>query len=214
MSDCITTCWENANLFRQAQAGDEASIAYLMSQHEGLVHYIVHRQWRGPLSYAEAVHEGRMGLWRAILGFDPDRGVAFSTYASVAIARHVWRAVAQAQRDGQDTDALPVHTVSFDPLVQVLVREVESVLRVMVAHLPVKQGWIVSAYYGLDDQGGCTLKQLGQQLGCTRQAVHYHLRQALLRLRHPAFSALLRALLGLNRRADYRRALRPERRQS
>jgi hypothetical protein len=58
------------------------------------------------------------------------------------------------------------------------------------------------------------LVQLGDQLGCTKQAVQYHLRRALHRLRHPAFSASLRGLLGLNRRQDYLQALRPRRRSS
>jgi DNA-directed RNA polymerase sigma subunit (sigma70/sigma32) len=75
-----------------------------------------------------------------------------------------------------------------------------------------KQRWVVCTYYGLDGWGGCTLAQLGRRLGCSRQAVHYHLRKALLRLRHPAFSMLLRAMLGRNRRIDYLRALHAERR--
>jgi len=80
----------------------------------------------------------------------------------------------------------------------------------MVEHLPPKQRWVVCTYYGLDGWGGCTLAQLGRRLGCSRQAVHYHLRKALLRLRHPAFSMLLRAMLGRNRRMDYLRALHAE----
>jgi len=73
-----------------------------MNEHEGLVHYIVRQQWRGTLSYGQVLHEGGIGLWRAILGFDPGRGVAFSMYASVVIARQVWRAIAQAEKGRPD----------------------------------------------------------------------------------------------------------------
>ncbi len=90
--------------------------------------------------------------------------------------------------------------------------EVKATLYGMVGRLPDKQRWVVSCYYGLDGWGGRTLAQLGERLGCSRQAVHYHLHRALLRLRHPAFSAILRALLGYNRREDYLAALRPARR--
>jgi DNA-directed RNA polymerase sigma subunit (sigma70/sigma32) len=83
-----------------------------------------------------------------------------------------------------------------------------------VAQLGRKQRRIVRAYYGLDGHAARTQRQLGHQLGCTRQAIQYHLRRALDRLRHPAFSASLRALIDLNRRQDYLRVLRPERRQS
>jgi RNA polymerase sporulation-specific sigma factor len=208
----ITISDKDANLFDRAQAGDVESLEQLMRRHEGLVHHIVHQQWRACLGYEGAIHAGRIGLWRAILGFDPERGYAFSTYASVAIARHVWRAVKVAERDERTTRAPAFATSCHDPRAEVLAWEVKATLHAMVARLPAKQRWVVCTYYGLDDWGGCALAQLGRRLGCSRQAVHYHLRKALLRLRHPAFSLLLRALLGRNRRADYLQALRAERR--
>ncbi len=209
----ITITDKDTNLFDWAQAGDTESLEQLMCTHEGLVHHIVHQQWRGCLGYEEAVHAGRIGLWRAILGFDPERGNAFSTYASVAIARHVWHAVKVAERD-ERTALAPVSAVPcHGPRAEVLAWEVKATLHTMVARLPAKQRWVVCTYYGLDDWGGCTLAQLGRRLGCSRQAVHYHLGKALLRLRHPAFSSLLRALLERNRRADYLQALRAERKR-
>jgi len=188
-------------------------VAQLMSEHDGLVHYIVRQQWRGTLSYEQVLHEGRIGLWRAIVGFDTERGVAFSSYASVAIARHVWRAVAQAEKGNQDSESSPPATGLTDRLLDALGWEVEAVLCAVVAQLPDKQRFVVRAYYGLDGRGGRTLAEVGQQLGCTRQAVHYHLHKALVSLRQPVFSAVLRALLGRNRRGDYLQALRSERRQ-
>ena len=213
MSHCTTITDKNTNLFRQAQAGDAESLEQLMRAHEGLVHHVVHQQWRGCLSYEEAVHAGRIGLWRAILGFDPERGNAFSSYASVAIARHVWQAVELAEREERTSRAPASTTPCCDPRAEGLAWEVRATLHAMVERLPAKQRWIVCIYYGLDGWGGCTLAQLGRRLGCSRQAVHYHLRKALLRLRHPAFSMLLRAMLERNRRMDYLRALHTERRK-
>lgn len=212
MSYCTTTSDRDANVFRRAQAGDAESVEQLMGVHEGLVHHIVRQQWRGRLGYEEAVHAGRIGLWRAILGFDPGCGNAFSTYASVAIARHVWRAVAGAEREDRVARTLASTTSCLDPGGEVLAWEVEATLYAMVERLPPKERWVVCTYYGLDGWGGCTLAQLGCRLGCSRQAVYYHLRKALLRLRHPAFSMRLRALLGRNRRVDYLQALRAQRR--
>jgi RNA polymerase sporulation-specific sigma factor len=213
VSHSTTTPSGRANLFRRAQARDAQAIATLMVRHERLVHYIVRQQWRGPLSYAEAVHEGRIGLWRAILGYDLQRGTAFSSYASVAIARQLWRTVRQVTKEVRAVpNPLPA-AVALEPWLEVWAGEVQSALQAMLASLPAKQRWVVCAYYGLDGGGGCTLAQLGAHLGCTRQAVHYHLQRALLRLRHPAFSARLRALRGYNRRADYLQALHPQRRR-
>jgi RNA polymerase sigma factor (sigma-70 family) len=212
VSHCTTISDKEANWFSQAQAGDTETLEQLMRTHEGLVHHIVRQQWRGRLSYGEAVHAGRIGLWRAIVGFDPERGRAFSTYASVAIARHVWRAVVLAEREERRTRAPASAKPYRDPRVEVLAWEVHATLHATVARLPTKQRWVVCTYYGLDGWGGCTLAQLGGRLGCSRQAVHYHLHKALVSLRHPVFSAMLRALLGRNRRADYLQALRSERR--
>jgi RNA polymerase sporulation-specific sigma factor len=212
VSHCTTISDKDANRFGQAQAGDAESLEQLMRAHEGLVHHIVRQQWRGSLGYEEAVHAGRVGLWRAILSFDPERGRAFSTYAGVAIARHVWRAVELAERDERKARAPACAASCLDPRAEVLAWEVKATLHAMVERLPPKQRWVVCTYYGLDGRGGYTLAQMGRRLGCSRQAVHYHLRKALLRLRHPAFSLLLRALLGRNRRADYLQALRAERR--
>ena len=202
-----------ANLYLQAQSGDRQSLEELMRMHEGLVHHMVRQQWRGRLSYEQAVHAGRVGLWHAILGFDPGRGYAFSTYAGLAIARQVWRAVRRAEKE-QGASLVPVrHWSSADPRAAVQAGEVQAALYALVGRLPALQRWIVCTYYGLDGRGGCTLAELGRQQGCSRQAIHYHLAKALIALRHPALSAQLRALLGRNCRADYREALRAQGRQ-
>jgi RNA polymerase sigma factor (sigma-70 family) len=199
---------QEANLYVQAQGGDAQSLEELMSMHEGLVHHIVRQQWRGRLSYEQAIHAGRIGLWHAVLGFDPGRGYAFSTYAGLAIARQVWRAVRRAERE-QGAALVPVRLrTSADPRAAVQAGEVQAALYALVDRLPALQRWIVCTYYGLDGRGGCTLAELGRQRGCSRQAIHYHLTKALIALCHPALSAPLRALLDRNSRADYREALR------
>jgi RNA polymerase sigma factor (sigma-70 family) len=223
MSNCNTSHTKVVEEFHQAQAGDRERVERLMRQHEGLVHLIIRRQSGGEMSYGEVLHEGRIGLWKAILRFDPGRGIAFSTYASVAIARQVWRAVAalaraeakaetEQEKRGREEwfSSPPVQ----DLLEQLVEEEIKTRLHQVVAELPPKQRRIVRRYYGLDGQGAQTQLELGQQLGCTRQAIQYHLRRAKQRLRHPAFSASLRSLIGCNRRQDYMRALQPERRGS
>lgn len=73
-------------LWSQAQAGCRKSVNLLMSHHDGLVHAVVRQQILGDLPYEEALQAGRAGLWRAILGYDPTRRTAFSTYAWVGTA--------------------------------------------------------------------------------------------------------------------------------
>ena len=53
---------------------------------------VAHQRLCG-LPFEEALQAGRIGLWRAIEGYDPQRGTRFSTYAYPAIIRQVWDAV-------------------------------------------------------------------------------------------------------------------------
>ena len=87
--------------FRQAQAGCRTSLNALLARHAGLVPYVVNRQNRWGLAYDEALQAGRHGLWRAVLGYDPQRGTAIATYAYGAIMRHVWAAVQRHLRPGR-----------------------------------------------------------------------------------------------------------------
>lgn len=194
-------------LFRQAQAGDRASLEALMREHEPLVHAVVQKQWSGGWRYADVVHEGRLGLWRAILNYDPERGTAFSTYAWPAIARQVWRAVQGRQAEEERGHVAGEERRVEDVARQVARHKLRHTVRETVARLPEKERWVVVRYYGLDGRGGTTQRRLGEQLGCTRQAIGYHVHKALRRLRHPGWSAQLRAQVGCNQRAAYRAAL-------
>lgn len=195
-------------LFRQAQAGDRASLEALMRQHEPLVHAVVQKQWSGGWRYADVVHEGRLGLWHAILNYDPDRGTAFSTYAWPAIARQVWRAVRDRQVEEEREPVVAGEERCVEDVAhQVARHEVRHTIRETVARLPEKERWLIVRHYGLDGRGGITQRRLGEQLGCTRQAIGYHVHKALRRLRHPGWSAKLRAQVGRNQRAAYRAAM-------
>ena len=139
---------EEIALFAAAQAGDRGSVAELMRRHEKLVHCIVQRQWSGGWRYADVVHEGRIGLWQAILHYDPGRGTQFSTYAGWAIAHQVWTAVA-AGVEQPGPGALAGSATAVDLQEHVVAKRIGQVLRGMVASLPLREAWVVQHYYGL-----------------------------------------------------------------
>jgi RNA polymerase sigma factor (sigma-70 family) len=207
MTNCTMGRVGCADQFYQAQAGDRASLNELMQQHKGLVHHVIRQQSSGPLSYAELLQAGQIGLWRAILGFDPQRGVAFSTYACVSVRHHIWQAVkrakAQAVRQGDGLEPRG----GLELVEQVLEQDVVTVLLAMVKGLPAQRRQVVCAYYGLCGERAHTQAELAAEKGCTHQAISYQLRRALEQLRHPSSSASLRALLGRNRRQDYLQAI-------
>ena len=198
---------EESALFAAAQAGDKESEAELLRVHAGLVHAVVRRQWSGGWNYADVVQEGLIGLWQAIQKYDPGRGVRFSTYAWVAIARQVWAGVA-GREESEGWGLVEEEEEPGEWQSQEIERRIGQVLQGMVASLPAREAWVIRRYYGLAGQERSSATALAQRLGCTRQGVCYHLKKALRRLRHPAWSAVLRGLLEYNRRSDYWAGLR------
>jgi RNA polymerase primary sigma factor/RNA polymerase sigma factor len=186
-----------------AQAVEKA-----MEQHEGLVHAFIRRQGGGAIPYDEALQAGRIGLWRALKGYDPTRETTFSTYAWVAITRHIHRAAQELSRElGDWPGQVPASWEELDPdewVEQILTLEA---LGELVSRLPNRLQRVVVARYGLGDQPPRTLKSVGLELGLTRERVRQLQQDALAWLRHPAHSLSLRQFLGRNTVADYRWAL-------
>ncbi len=195
-----------ATQFIQAQAGCIESLNQLMARHDGLVQAVVRQQVLGELPFEEALQAGRIGLWRAILGFDPSQGFAFSTYAWTCIKHHIWRAVKGHERceadraGGQPPQLLP------DPAVIWERKAVRRALLAMVARLPARLAYVVIARYGLRGHIPLSYRQIGAALGLTRERARQLHTEALARLRHPAHSFLLRSLLDRHTLSDYEQA--------
>lgn len=190
-----------------------------MAQHEGLVRWVVRRQWLGGMPFRDALHEGRLGLWAALQRYDSRRGTAFSTYAVPTIARAVWRAVALHQRLTSPAQAGPdpssglgqalAEPIDLDEVIHKA--QVRCVLLDLVERLPTRLREVVIAHHGLGDEPPQTFAAIGQAIGISRQRVHQLHNAAILWLAHPAHSLPLRRLLGRHSRADYRKALTRQR---
>ncbi len=91
--------------------GDPTARDRLVEEHLPLVRYVARKHWkriRGKLDLDDLVSAGTVGLINAVEGFDPDRGLAFSTFATPRIRGaildhlrrwdHVPRSVRRKQR--------------------------------------------------------------------------------------------------------------------
>ena len=204
-------------LWSQAQAGCRQSVNLLMRQHNGLVHAVVRQQVLGELPYDEALQAGRTGLWRAIMGYDPERGTTFATYAWTAIMRSVWAAVKKwEKREGEMLVLSAVEVVV--PLPGILPDAVQepdkrwerkalvAATRQAVCQLPARLQLVLAARYGWTGHPPATFRQIGEQLGVSRQRAHQLHQEALRRLRQPALSYQLRTWLGKHTAAEYEAA--------
>ena len=197
-----------ATLFQRAQSGCPDSLNALMTCHDGLVQAVVRRQVLGDLPFAEALQAGRIGLWRAVLGYDLKRSTAFSTYAWPCIMRQVWRAVKVHTRFHSPPvtgDGLPL-LQEPDPALVWETAVVQQALHDLVQHLPGRLRYVVVARYGLNSTPPATYRQIGIALGLSGERARQLHTEALVWLRHPAHSYALHSLLERHTVADYQTA--------
>jgi RNA polymerase primary sigma factor len=94
----LLTAADEQSLGRLVRAGDAAARDRMVRANVRLVIGIAKGfQGRG-LGLADLIQEGNLGLLRAVEGFDADRGVRFSTYASYWIKQSIRRALADKSR--------------------------------------------------------------------------------------------------------------------
>ena len=197
-----------ARLFEQAQEGCEDSLNLLLERHEPLVKSAVQRQNLGDLPWDEADQAGRLGLWKAILGYDPQRGYRFATYAYPAIVHQVWAAVKAHCLLNKKAHATR-EWVLFFPTWEVSLaqrqreQEVQACLRALVGQLGVRLEQVIMGRYGLDGRPPQTLPEVGAKLGVCGERVRQLQVEALVWLRHPAHSQELRALLKRHSLEEY-----------
>lgn len=157
-------------------------------------------------SLEERVQAGRIGLWRAILGYQPERGLTFSSYAWPSISRAVWRVV----REGESQPAVGLglrhpRRVS-DPAVAYETEAVQQAVHDLVARMPEPLQQVMTASYGLNESGPSGVRPIGARLGLSRERVRQLRQEGLVWLRHPGHSAALRTWLGRHELSDYEQA--------
>jgi RNA polymerase sigma factor (sigma-70 family) len=197
-----------ARLYEQVQRGCQDSLDLLLKRHEPLVVYAVGRQNLGDLPFEEAVQAGRIGLWKAILGFDPNRGYQFSTYAYKVIVHHVWLAVKEHCEANRKEHAVREWAVFFrhweaGPAQWQRVGELQESLAALVERLPERLQRVVSVRYEVGGEEWQTLAELGTEMGLCGERVRQLQVEALVWLRHPAHSQELRELLQRHSLQEY-----------
>ncbi len=197
------------DIFACAQAGCPDCLGTLLCENKGLIQSVIQTQGMGGIEYADLVQEGRIGLWLAILHYDPARGYAFSTYAWAAIRHQVWRARFYADRVEDDKDE---EVEAWLELVGEIEEDwwrghVRQALLEVVGKLPSRLGQVIRLAYGLDGQGWHSLAAIGREWGISRERVRQLHSEAVCLLRLPALSMRLRSLCERDSRLDYQRAL-------
>jgi RNA polymerase sigma factor for flagellar operon FliA len=94
------------DLFALAHSGDIDARNELVRIHAGLVHFVARRLARTLADEAELddlVSAGNFGLLQAVESFDPDRGLAFSTFATLRVRGAMLDELRRADRVSRGT---------------------------------------------------------------------------------------------------------------
>lgn len=76
-----------------AKAGDSQAVEFLVSRYAKLVKTCARAYFIAGAESDDLIQEGMLGLWRAVVTFDPARGVPFEAYARTCISRRIYSAV-------------------------------------------------------------------------------------------------------------------------
>jgi RNA polymerase primary sigma factor len=198
---------QRASDFACAQAGCSICLNALLAQHERLVYWVARRQYPGQADYVDLIQEGRIGLWQAILHYDPGRGYHFSSYAWEAIRHQIWHAVGQASHVEGEREAPPGGDILGEIIAVWQAEQIRQAIQAELACLPERMRQVMELAYGLAGEAPLSLAAIGRQMGVCRERVRQIRNEALVLLRLPALSLRLRSLSEQASRAAYRQAL-------
>jgi RNA polymerase sigma factor (sigma-70 family) len=165
----------------------------IVTANMGLVLAMAKRSDFPGVEFTDLVSEGSMALLRAADKFDFSRGFKFSTYACRAIFKGFSRTAKQSYR--YRSHFLAQWDTAFEKSDQIerdreeqhedWVDEVRTIMHQNLADLTGIEQSVVSMRFSLDSQqqGPLTLKQVGEQLGLTKERIRQIQNKALTKLR-------------------------------
>jgi RNA polymerase primary sigma factor len=149
-------------------------------------------------SLDELLSEGLVSLMRAVEKFDYSRGFRFSTYATYAIRRNLYRFVVTRRQERARYEAPPAEFVgdltdeSEARITEQRWHELNRRLTTILRRLDPREQMVIRARFGLDDCAAPeTLQSLADRMGVCKERVRQLEKRAMLKLRKMASEAAL-----------------------
>lgn len=81
-----------------ARMGDDDAMEYVLAKYKGLVRMLSRSLFLMDGDEDDLIQEGMIGLYKAVVGYEPNRGAAFETFAGQCINRQLYSAVKKSNR--------------------------------------------------------------------------------------------------------------------
>lgn len=200
-------------MFIRAKAGDREAASQIIDKHQAMVLWMAKRTTDTVLSLEDRLAECRYGLFRAIRSFDPMRGIKFTTYAVRAMwsqmrrtsdefplvgpastqVYRLRRAKRRLEKQGEandrhglklamtytDCDFSRMRSHSECVMERASIEEQKCVLDQMLAKLPPRDQEVLRRRFFGEE----TLKDIGDSMNITREAIRQIEAKALAKLR-------------------------------
>jgi RNA polymerase primary sigma factor len=200
--------WE---LVQRARRRDREAVDRLVRSYLAFVIGVT-TEFRGRgVPFEDLIHEGCLGLMKAIARFDPERGARFMTYAAFWVRKGILDAISvqprmvRVPRYQREKGATVLREVRLDEPIDVeggrsladglpdtsrplaadalIEREVVARMRRELRTLPARQQAVLASRFGLSGGPPLTLLEVGESLGLSRERVRQIEGEALARLR-------------------------------
>src|SRR5437660_1921266 len=98
--------WSDASVVAEAQRGYQEAAEHLLYKYRNLVRSKVKSYFLVGAEREDLLQVGMIGLWQAIIDYEPEKATSFPAFAKVCIHRHIITAIKAATRQKQ----LPLNT--------------------------------------------------------------------------------------------------------
>jgi RNA polymerase sigma factor (sigma-70 family) len=170
----------------------------LFKSSTGLVNYAIGlllSDWKSitrlKLTYEDLYQEGKLALFKAIRGFNPERYIEFSTYAIAAIKNNVLTLISKHKKENRFSLDVPVgdesRLVDFIPQriseesidTESLKQDIRNILSILTH----REREIILKHYGLFGNKKQTFEEIGKNMNLTRERIRQIEKKAIKRLR-------------------------------
>lgn len=173
-------------LIASAKAGNKRAMAEIIKKYEPLIHKTARKYgWMAPNhSYDDLIQEGRIGIYKAVHKFQPERGYVFMTLAFPCVRGAVQGLARKENRHPRFTTSYESITRSMvleDPTQEIELKmdlpktKIKEMMEKICGGLNNKRAQILCDKFGLFGHEEMRNCDIAQKYDLTKQAVHSYI---------------------------------------